>query len=91
MDDILINFIKELFKKQPAIEIVEFPEGKYAIRYNSKFGEPKYRDLSSPGFTWTDKDGYMADCMGTLERVKHVYALKHGGTGIKTHKPEDIL
>ncbi len=54
--------------------IVQFGNGKYAIRCVNWFGFKTYVDLrSNTKHQWTKRSNHFKDCVGTLEEVENCY------------------
>lgn len=54
-------------------KIVQFANGKYAIRTFNFLGIKLYKDLKDKQYTRTKSDEYFKDCVGTLEEVENCY------------------
>ena len=54
-------------------KIVQFENGKYAIRTFNFLGIKLYRDLEDKKYTRGKSSDYFKDCVGTLEEVENCY------------------
>jgi hypothetical protein len=54
-------------------KIVQFENGKYAVRTLNFLGYKRYRDLQDPENTRTKNSEYFCDCVGTLDEAENCY------------------
>lgn len=54
-------------------KIVQFENGKYAIKCINWFGVNTYIDLKNNSHRWAKRSEYFKDCVGTLEEVENCY------------------
>jgi len=56
------------------LEIVQFSDGKYAIRKKSFWSGTEYLDLINSRYYWSISNRYFKDCIsGDFEEIKKVY------------------